>query len=247
MDTPTVFQLSFARKEQVSRDAYAFYFDRTAISASGWEFLPGQYIRITLPQENPDARGIRRFFSLITSPLDKQLIGITTRILQSSFKQTLANLVPGTPVEFFGPVGRFILDEKETQPHILLAGGIGITPYHSMLLYAAEKNLAIPITLFVSFSTVEDVLFKNELEEATKNNPNIKLVYTVTKLEESKISWSGETGRISEDLIKKYVVDCSKAFFYIVGSPPMVLAMEEMVKQMGIPIERIRKETFVGY
>lgn len=244
MEIPKTFQLPFVRKEQVGKDAYAFYFDR---SKEQLDFLPGQYIRMTLPQPNPDERGIRRFFSLITSPLDKQFIGITTRIIQSSFKQTLANLSPGAPVEFFGPVGRFVFDEKETQPHILLAGGIGITPYRSMLLYAAEKNLAIPITLFVSFSTVEDVLFKNELEEATKNNPNIKLVYTVTKPEESKIPRGEETGRISEDLIKKYVADFSNALFYIVGPPAMVLAMEEMVKQMGIPMERIRKETFVGY
>ncbi len=244
METPKAFQLPFVRKEQVSKDAYAFYFDRTK---EEFNFLPGQYIRITLPQEHPDERGIRRFFSVTTSPLDKQYIGITTRIIQSSFKKTLANLSPGTPVEFFGPVGRFIFDPQESQPHILLAGGIGITPFHSMLLYAIEKNLSIPITLFVSFSTAEDVLFKNELDEATKNNPNIKLIYTVTKPEESKVPWNGEKGRISEDLIKKYITDFSTAIFYIVGPPPMVSFMEEMVKQMGIPIERIRKETFVGY
>lgn len=244
METPRVFQLPFIKKEQVSKDAYAFYFDRTKAQ---FNFLPGQYIRITLPQEHPDDRGIRRFFSLITSPADRQYIGIATRIIQSSFKRALASLAPGTSVEFFGPTGRFIFDEKETQPHILLAGGIGITPFRSMLLYATEKNLTVPITLFASFSTVEDVLFKNELEELTKNNQNIKLIYTVTKPEDSTASWNGETGRISEDLIKKYVADFSNALFYVVGPAAMVVAMEEMVKQMGIPTERIRKETFVGY
>lgn len=234
----------FLQKEQVAKDAYAFSFDT---SASEFNFLAGQYIRIFLPHQNPDERGIQRLFSIAKSPLEKGTLRIVTRILKSTFKKHLLELTPRTQVKFFGPMGQFVFKDEETQPHIFLAGGIGITPYLSMIPYIAEKNLSTKVTLFVSFSTVEDVIYYDKLNEVSKEHPNIKLVFTVTKPEESQKPWNGETGRISEDLIKKYAPDYSSSLFYISGPPAMVLAMEEMVKGMQIPQEKIRKEQFTGY
>lgn len=202
---------------------------------------------MTLDVPEPDERGSSRFFSITSSPLDKQSLTIMTRIIQSKFKKTLLNLSPGTTVKFFGPVGRFVFDETITRLHIFLAGGIGITPFRSMLLYAAEKNLSVPITLFVSFSTVEDIVFYDELIKISADHPNIKVVYTVTKPEASEKPWSGETGRISEDLIKKHAPDFMNSVFYVSGPPPMVDGMLMMVQEMGVPEEQVKKEKFVGY
>lgn len=245
MITPRDFVLLFVKKEQRSKDAYTFFFDRTAVS--DFYFLPGQYVRMTLDVLQPDDRGSSRFFSITSSPPDKQYLTVTTRIIQSAFKKTLLELSPGAPVKFFGPVGRFVFDETITKPHIFLAGGIGITPFHSMLFYAAEQNLSIPITLFVSFSTGEDIVFYDELRKVSTDHPNIKVVYTVTKPEASEKPWSGETGRISADLIKKYAPDFMNSLFYISGPPPMVDGMLELVKEMGVSDEQVKKEKFVGY
>lgn len=242
MILPQSFVLPFLHKVQVAKDTYSFFFDRTKHDFS---FIPGHYIRITLPHENQDDRGSTRLFSLVTSPNNTKELAITTRVLQSSFKHALANLIPGTEVQFFGPMGRFLLDETISSPLVFLAGGIGLTPFHAMLTYANEKNLQNNITFIVSFSTVEEVAYKEEFEQIAQRHPNIKIIYTVTQ--SSTSSWQGETGRISAEMIKKYVQNVLQPLYYIVGPPKMAEAMEGIVKEMGVPMEQIKKEQFVGY
>ena len=235
------FFLAFARKEKVAEDTYFFYFD---LAERGFVFLPGQYIDMVLPHKDPDNRGIERSFTIASSPLDKKYLMVTTKTIKSSFKKALANLKSSQPVEFNGPWGGFVLKEEETFPRVFLAGGIGITPFHSMISYANTKKLLIPISLIVSFSRIEDLVFYRELSDIAKENLNIKVIYTITHPDDQ---WSGETGRISEALIKKYVSDISEPRYYIVGPPNMVSAMGELVLEMGVPTEKIFIENFTGY
>lgn len=244
MIPPREFHFPFVKKEQIATETYIFYFDR---KNSDLIFQAGQYIRMFLPHENMDERGDKRFFSITSSPLDSEYIKITTKIIQSSFKIQLSQLQPGARVRFFGPFGTFVLKEEEQIPHVFLAGGIGITPFHSMITFAHQKKLSVPLYLFVSFSTVEETIFYDELMEISKHSLSIKIVYTITRPEESKTTWTGETGRISQNLIKKYVSDIQKPWYMIAGPPKMVEAMEQMIKEMGAPNEQIRKENFTGY
>lgn len=242
--SPQEFYLPFIKKEQVAKDAFAFYFDQTKAQ---FDFLPGQYVRMYLPGTDIDGRGDKRPFTIASSPLEKNYLVITTRIIQSAFKKRLSELNPGEQVKFYGPMGGFVLQEEEKNEQVFLAGGIGITPFLSMLSYVDEKKLPLKITLFVSFSTAEDVIFKDKLEEIGQINQNIKVGYTVTKPEESKLPWSGETGRISEELIRKHVKIPLEALYYIVGPPGMVSAMEELVGKIGVPTQKILIENFTGY
>ena len=243
MIQPKDFFLTFVKKEQVANDAYSFYFARP----KDFDFLPGQYIRMTLDIANPDERGKSCFFSISSSPAEKEYIRITTRIIQSTFKKTLLSLTPETKVKFFGPVGIFVLRVEETMPKIFLAGGIGITPFLSMVSFASENNITTPITLFVSFTKVEEMIYYQMLKDISQKHSNITIVFTVTHPEESKQEWHGETGRISEELIKKYVGDVLQSLFYIAGPPAMVSAMLEIVQSVGVADQKIRKENFVGY
>jgi len=247
------FYLPFIKKEKLAKDTYSFYFD---FGKQSFDFLPGQYVRMTLDIQNPDDRGSSRAFTISSSPLDKEYIVITTKIIKSpvpdgtglsSFKKRLMMLKSQELVKFFGPVGGFILNEETKDPRVFLAGGIGITPFHSMITYAHKKKLSIPITLIVSFSTVEDLIFYEELLDIAKKDNHIKVVYTITRPEESSIQWKGETERISETLIKKYIEDIDKPLYYIVGPPAMVSAMEEVVRNMKVPSEKIFLENFTGY
>lgn len=242
--SPQEFYLPFIKKEQVAKDAFAFYFDRTKVA---FDFLPGQYVRIHLPETDIDGRGDKRPLTIASSPLEKEHIMIVTRIIQSAFKKRFSELASGEKVKFYGPIGGFVLHEEEKSEQVFLAGGIGITPFLSMISYVDGKKLPLKIVLFVSFSTVEDVIYKEKLEEIAQRNQNIKVVYTITKPEESKLPWSGETGRISEALIKKHVTSPLEQLYYIVGPPQMVSAMEELVSTMGVPSQQILIENFTGY
>ena len=238
------FALPFLRKEQLTADTYSFYFDRTA---HPFEYLPGQYIRMILMHENPDERGTSRFFTMASPPTEHEELMITTRVVQSSFKKALLGLLPGQEVQFWGPIGQFVLHEDTQKPLVFLAGGIGLTPYHSMLLYGLEKKIAIPMTLFVACSTSEEIVFYEELTAVTKQLPTVTVVYTVTHPEESQTAWVGETGRISVNMLKKYVSAPQECIYYISGPGAMVDATEKMLSEMDVSEEHIVLEKFPGY
>lgn len=242
---PHEFSLPFWKKEQVADQTYSFYFRRT----EKIDFKPGQYIRMTLDLTENDPRGNSRFFSLCSSPLEEEFIMITTKIadVPSPFKKRLFSLSPDESVRFFGPAGVFVLPEQSSRPVILLAGGIGITPFHSMILYASVKKCNFFITLLASFSTVEEVVFYQELQNATALQDNLKVIYTISHPERSQQEWSDEKGRISEEMIRRYILHPEDAFFYICGPVAMVAAMLELIKGMGVPQENIKKENFTGY
>ena len=214
--------LPFLKKEKVANNTYTFYFDS---SKQNLTFLPGQYMRVILDIENPDNRGNSRFFTISSSPLDKKYITITTRIIQSSFKKRLADLRAGEKVKFFGPMGKFYFDENTKNNRVFLAGGIGLTPFHSMIKYAHSKKLSIQMTLIVSFSKANDMVFYDELSGIAKINSMIKVVYTITHPTEE---WKGERGRISASMIGKYVPNFLEPRYLIVGPPAIVSALEEV-------------------
>lgn len=231
------------KKERVAADAYSFYFKRP----ESYDFKPGQYLRIEIPIENPDVRGNSRLFTIASSPTEKNFLMITTRIIQSSFKKTLEKMETGTKVKIFGPYGTFTLNEEGQKPYVFLAGGIGVTPFHSMINHIIAKKLFVPITLFTSFRTADDIVYGEEFRKTAKNYKWFKLIETVTRPEESKIPWSGLTGRIDANLIKDSIFDIPNSIFYISGPPAMVDALAETVKSLNIPAENIHVEKFTGY
>src|SRR6185295_6223692 len=114
----SLFFLSFIKKEKIALDTYSFYLDR---ASQGFDFQAGEYIRMTLSIENPDERGSSRYFTIASSPLDKDFITITTRVIKSSFKKELLNLKPGQKVKIFGPLGNFIVDWSKEKKLVFLA------------------------------------------------------------------------------------------------------------------------------
>jgi len=237
------YTIHFRNKQEVAKDTFTFYFERP----QDFEFLPGQYNRWTLPISATDGRGSSRFFTISSSPLDKESLTVTTKIIQSDFKKALANLKENDEIKIFGPMGNFILNEMTDKPQVLIAGGIGITPYHSILTYAGAKNLSLPITLLVSFSVPEEMIFFEELKNIEKEHTNIRIVYTITKPEESQTPWNGEKGRISQDMLTKYVPDSANALYYVVGPPAMEEATTNILKEMHIDQSNIVTEAFTGY
>lgn len=238
-------KLKLLKKEDEAKGTKSFYWE----SEKPVTYIAGQYYYFTLPSlKYPDPRGATRHFTLSSSPTEGNPIRNTTRIRQESgFKKTLDELEMGALIEGEGPNGTFILDEAEPGPHVFLAGGIGITPFRSMIKYAADKNLKTQIHLVYSNSIPEEITFRVELEALAKSWPNLKLDMTITKPEESKEPWKGLTGRIDENLIQKLVPDFKDKIFWVCGPPAMVEGIEQALGKLNLSSGKVRSEKFTGY
>lgn len=236
------FEVEFIRKEKVSQDAYSFYFNRKGLD---FDFIPGQYLKLFLDIDNPDEKGSSRYFTISSSPTDRDFLTITTRIIKSSFKIKLNSLNAGEKVRAFGPIGYFDFDPNSLYNNIFIAGGIGVTPYHSLLRYIDSKNLSPKVTLFAAFSYKKDVIFYDEFKEISERSSNINIIYTLTK--EDNLYPDFENKRVSIDMIKKYVHEYNNSKFFITGPYEMVISTFEMIKNSGIEEENIFKEDFPGY
>ena len=200
-------------------------------------YRAGQHISMRLPHENPDNRGTIRSFSISSSPTEQHL-SITTNQGVSSFKKKLFSLSVGDAIEARGPGGGFIFREEDPGHHIMIAGGIGITPFRSMLKYVSDSKLTMPITLLYSSRTPEEILFKNFLGSIITNT--IAIVYTITRA-----SWAGRRGRIDEKMISAYCRGTDR--YYVCGPIVFVEAMIALLGTMGMPSDRIHYEKFTGY
>lgn len=235
------FVLPFIKREEVVPGVHAYHFDRTA---HPFDFKAGQYLKMRLPHDNPDEKGMGRDFSIASSPTKKSEIIIMTKDGPSSFKQALMNLKPGHEVEFRAPFGTLVLPETASQPQILLTGGIGITPFISMVEYWVDKKLDFPLKLIASYSTSEEIILKDMFEKFDMEYSSFEYIPTVTHPDSS---WNGETGRIDKDLLEKYIPDLRNCTYYIVGPQAMNLALSELLETENIPDENVRLEDFFGY
>ena len=142
-----------------------------------FEFMPGQFLYYTLPKLGfPDARGATRHFTISASPTETPPYRLTTRIREESgFKKSLDALSIGSVLETEGPDGTFILDASDKGPHIFIAGGIGITPFRSMIKFILDKNLGYKMHLIYSNSHPEEIAFREEFDHYADLVPNFNL------------------------------------------------------------------------
>ncbi|MBI4097379.1 MAG: FAD-dependent oxidoreductase [Candidatus Levybacteria bacterium] len=208
------------------------------------EYIPGQFVIVVLSQLiYPDDRGGRRHFSIVNSPNVKGIIQIATRIRESGFKKTLNEMQLGSLLEL-GPIaGRFILPETTDRPLVFIAGGIGITPFMSMLSYVKEMKLPYEITLLYSNKDTASTAFFADLESLAASIPGLRLVFSMTQ----DPHWQGEKSRIDAAIIKKYVPDLQRPLFYVVGPPAMNDAVNQTLLDLGVLQENIKRERFTGY
>lgn len=242
-------KLTLVKSKEEAKDTKSFYFEPE--KPISW--LPGQFFYITLPKlEVSDPRGPTRHFTNSLSPTEGNIIRVTTRIRDDSgFKQSLSRLKVGAEIEAGGPSGTFILDENEPGIHVLIAGGIGITPFRTFIKYTIDKKLTdTSLYLIYSNSTPEEITFRKELENWDKEYKNINVTMTVSRPEESKEKWTGLTGRIDEKMLKFLIAERKlppKTTFWLAGPPPMVEAVEKSLGSLNITSDRVRSEKFTGY
>jgi len=209
------------------------------------DFTAGQYFWVTLlDPPYDDEKGPRRHISVVTSPNERGVLGLCTRVRDTAFKRSLAELPVGTEVDVEQPKGNFLLPSETERPFAFIAGGIGITVFRSMLLYITEEGLPHRVTLVYSNRDRESTAFLDELQEFEQRNANVRLVLTMTDDE----TWDGETRHIDADLLSDHLEGNLNDFRYLVaGPPPMTESVVEKLGQAGIPEEQIAADRFSGY
>lgn len=224
-------KLKLTGKKPETPDVTSFIF----IPSEPLSWIPGQFLHYVFHHEPTDDRGSDRWFTNSAAPFENH-IRITTRFASdksSSFKKKLFALKEGKEIEISFIEGDFILDDP-SKDYVFIAGGIGITPFRSILAQLNYEKKPINVTLLYS-NRDQNVVYRDELEEIAKNSPNFKIHYF----------FSPE--HIDGNKIKELIPNLQKPIFYISGPEPMVDALGEILKKMNIPEEHIKQDWFPGY
>jgi ferredoxin-NADP reductase len=230
-------------RKALCADTTAFYFEKP----DGFEFEAGQFANFTLlGSDHMDLKGNTRALSIASAPQEKNLM-VAMRLRATAFKRTLNSLPIGAELLLQGPYGWMTLSKNGARPAVLLAGGIGITPFRSIIWNAAESLSRRRIFLFYSVRVPEEAAFLEELQEMERHDGRYTLICTVSQPEKTKTPWPGEKGRISIEMLSKWIPDLSVPIYYIAGPSGMVTGVRQMLMGSGISEEDIRAEEFAGY
>lgn len=229
-------------RDVVAEGTMAFRFEKP----SGWGFKAGQSIDVTLinPPET-DAEGDTRAFSIASAP-DEPTLLVATRMRDTAFKRVLKTMPIGTAVKMDGPFGEMTLPDN-VRAGVLLAGGIGITPFRSMLADAAARKLPHRLVLYYSNRRPEDAPFLDELLALPRVNPRCTVVATMTAAAKSQRAWTGETGVIDSAMLSRHLAGIESPIYYMAGPPGMIKAMRDLLKTRSVADADIRAEEFSGY
>ena len=179
----SIWQTRIEGREEIEQGTMAFRFEKPA----GFSFKPGQAIDVILIEPpGPDAPSARHTFSVVSAPFEDQLM-IATRMRDSAFKRALKALPAGSPAKLEGPLGSLTLHNDRARPAVFIAGGIGITPFMSILRQAAKDQLQQRLVLLYSNRRPEDSAFLIELQQLERENKHFRFVATMTQMRESKL------------------------------------------------------------
>lgn len=225
---PTTGTLRLKEKEHLVDNVWAFRF--TPSKPLTW--IPGQFLRVEILHDNPDEEGTKRWFTISSTPHDG-FIQITTRVTDTTFKQSLAALEIGDEIQLIEqPDGDFTWQES-SKPLVLIAGGIGITPFYSMLKARGHSGKPVSATLIYNGRT-DDLPFKTEFEEASKRHPEFSVRYVV-----------GET--LTAEKITELAPEINASQVYISGPEPMVETLGKELEANGLTSDNLHQDFFPRY
>jgi len=205
------------------------------------DYIAGQFIEVTLRHANPDERGIKHWFTLSSSPTDAPLVSITTKFAErsSSFKMKLHSLKPGDEVLISEPMGDFVLPKDSSVPLVFVAGGIGITPFHSITKWLHDTKQERDITFLYSVATEHEIVFQDLFEHY-----GMKRIIVINK---PQGKWDGETGRLTGRRILELTQPAKDALLYISGPEPMVEGLNKELETLGVAKSQLVGDFFPGY
>ena len=237
-----VFDTALVSRELVADRTMAFRFAKPA----GWDYRAGQFVDITLhdpPETDPE--GNTRGFSISSAP-SEDVIMITTRLRDTAFKRVLRTMPLGTVAKVEGPFGDLRLHHA-VRPAVVLTGGIGITPFRSILVEAIRTaGLGYPVVVLYANRRPQDAAFLEELRELAEQDANFTFVPTMSAASDVD-RWDGERGRIDAGMLGRHLAGLTNAIYYLTGPPGMVAGLRTLLLDTGVDEDDIRTEEFTGY
>ncbi len=234
--------LQARERTRIAPDTYEFVFP----APSNFRFKPGQYMEWTLAHPDPDERGNRRYFTLASAPTEHNLrLAVKFYQKSSTFKKAMLALNRNTVVVASQLAGDFVLPDNPWQKCIFIAGGIGVTPFRSMIKYLLDQHQRRPITLFYASKRIEDIVYRDVFDRA-QQELGIRTIYTVTDSTNLPANWTGKVGRITPELIRTTVPDYRNCIFYISGPRGMVDYFKDVINLLGTPGLQVRTDYFAG-
>ena len=220
--------IELIEKEHLVDNIWAFRFEPT----TSLEWIAGQFIRIEVPHDNPDKEGTKRWFTVSSAPYEG-IVQITTRLTDSTFKQALAALPIGERLPLLEePNGDFVWEDSD-KPLVFVAGGIGVTPFRSILKQRAHKGLPLNVTLIYG-NRSDAIVFKDEFDTYAQTDPDFKVHYAI-----------GEP--LSPATIAGRVPQLNSSLVYVSGPEPMVKALSRQLQDAGLPKEQVKTDEFPNY
>lgn len=204
-------------------------------------YTAGQFTELTLPHAKPDDRGIKRWFTL-SSPPGGDMVSITTKYAgaeSSSFKKTLFKLETGQEVDIADAMGDFVLPKLTQTPIVFVAGGIGLTPMHSMAGWLTATGEQRDIRFLYAVTSEDDIVLQADIEKS-----GIKPVIVVS---DPSPSWGGERGHLSAELILGIEKPSDDTLIYLSGPEPMLEALESDLLKHGVSQRQLVTDFFPGY
>jgi len=236
--------LHLKEMKQLSPTLYEFIFRKN----TSFAFLPGQYLEWTLPHTGVDLRGNRRYFTIASSPTEADIkLGVKIDPdHSSSFKKALLALKPEGKMIGAQLSGDFVLPKDEKQKLVFIAGGIGITPFRSIIQSFLDSGKGRDVVLFYACTQADEFIYKDIFARAAEQF-GLKVVYVLTHPENAPKDWQGECGRLTPEVVQKYVPDVKERRYYLSGPNTMVEAYKQLLIHMGVSRSQIVTDYFPGY
>ncbi|MBA3868176.1 MAG: RnfABCDGE type electron transport complex subunit D [Anaerolineae bacterium] len=234
--------LKLKEKVQIAPDIYDFIFTPSKKLA----FAPGQYMEWTLGHDYPDSRGNRRYFTLASSPNEDNLrLGVKFYNQSSSYKRSMLAMEKDSEIVAGQLAGDFVLPRGINQKCVLIAGGIGVTPFRSMIQHLLDINQRRDLVIFYINRHEDEIVYKDVFDKA-RQKLGIKTVYTLTDASQVPPTWKGKVGYVDKRMLRENVPDYGKCLFYVSGPNAMVTSVQDMLLSLGISRDHIKTDFFPG-
>lgn len=222
---------TIAAVDQVTHDTWNLTFEGPKP-----DFKAGQFMLVALRRNGTTSES--HPYTISASP-GSETLSITAKNI-GDFSASIKDTKPGDTAFIEAPYGAFTLDRAPTEKIAFIAGGIGITPFMSMLREMRDTGTHRPVTLLWGNKTEQDIAFRDELEELERGLSNFQMIHVMSSQED----WPGEKGFITEDKITRLIPDYAERSFYICGPPVMREKVVPMLQSLGLGRSRIFYEIF---